>query len=510
MKFAIENNLYKSIFDNTFDGLACCEMVFDANKNPIDYIYLKVNKNFEKFTGLKNVEGKRVTQVIPEMAFSNPELLEIYGQVTITGQPQRFETYVKPLKRWFLISVYSPKKGFFVVVFQNITDQKIIKDYLEDVRKATANVLEDLYIEKENLEHSMAKDEAILSSIGEGLIAFDTNQNVMIINQVAQTMLECDTKNFEDKKFDILPFVNEAGKSLSLVDQLQDVANQTSKQSINSFYYLVRKDKTRISVMLNITPIQINTEVIGVVLVIRDITLEKEIDKIKSEFLSLASHQLRTPLGICKWYTEAILEDDVFKTFSKTTQNYLKEIYRNNGRLIALVSDLLSVSCIDQGKVPNNPKLISVPSVIKKTIQGMSVLAKKHGITLHLEIMQTNIPKTYLDPVKIQEVVENLIANAVTYSNPSGSITVCVNYLDHEILISIIDTGIGICPKDQKNIFTKFYRSKTATSKNTKGTGLGLYVAKSYVTDWGGQIKVKSSLGKGSTFIITIPVKKEA
>lgn len=509
MKLDIENGLYKSIFDNAFDGLACCQMVFDAKENPIDYIHLKVNKNFEKLTGLKNVEGKKITNVIPGIVTSNPELFYIYGQVSLTGKPQRFETYIKQLKRWFLISVYSQKKGFFVVVLQNTTQQRLIKNYLEDVQKATANLLEDLCIEKDNLKRSMAKDEAILASICDGLVAFDINRKVMIINQVAQTMLEWDTKFFEDQKFDTLPFVDEVGQSLSLKKQMLDITNRTDNLGISSFYYLVRQDKIKISVMLHITPIKINNEIIGVVLVIRDVTHEKELDRIKSEFLSLASHQLRTPLGICKWYAEAILEDAIFKTLSKTTQNYLREIYKNNGRLITLVSDLLSVARIDQNKIENNPELINVTKTVRKTIKGIRILAKKYKIVLHLEIKTANIPDTYIDPIKIQEVLENLLSNAINYSNKSGSINVVIDYKNDQISIAIIDTGIGMGVDDQKNIFTKFYRSKIAASKNTEGTGLGLYVAKSYVTDWGGQIKVKSSLGKGSTFLVTIPIIKE-
>lgn len=147
MKFAIENGLYKSIFDNTFDGIACCEIILDANKHPVDFFYLKVNKNFESLTGLKNVEGKRATEVVPGIATSNPKLFNIYGQVSLTGDPVRFESYIKQLNRSFLTSVYSSKKGFFVVVFQNITEQKLIKEHLEDVRKATGNLLEDLSIQ---------------------------------------------------------------------------------------------------------------------------------------------------------------------------------------------------------------------------------------------------------------------------------------------------------------------------------------------------------------------------
>ena len=117
-------NLYGSLFDNTIDGLAYCQMIFAAQEQPVDFIYVRVNKNFEELTGLKDAVGKKVTELIPGINISNPELLEIYGRVALGGKPERFETYVKPLDRWFLVSVYSPQKNFFTAVFQNITSQK--------------------------------------------------------------------------------------------------------------------------------------------------------------------------------------------------------------------------------------------------------------------------------------------------------------------------------------------------------------------------------------------------
>src|SRR3989338_1533963 len=164
---------YKSIFDNMTDGLAYCQMVFDAQENPVDWIYIKVNKNFEKLTGLKNAEGKKVSKLIPGIGAANPELFEIYGQVSLTGKPKEFETYVKPLSRWFLVSVFSPQKNFFVALFQNITNRKQIEEKLEDAKIAARNVLEDLDIEKSRVEIAHAKEEAMLLSIGDGVIAMD-------------------------------------------------------------------------------------------------------------------------------------------------------------------------------------------------------------------------------------------------------------------------------------------------------------------------------------------------
>src|SRR3989338_5601882 len=106
--------LYRSFLDKTLDGLTYCQMIFDAQERPIDFAYLWVNSNFEKLTGLSGVVGKKVTEIIPGIYASNPELFKMYGRVALTGEPESFETYIKPLARWFFISVYSPRKKFFV------------------------------------------------------------------------------------------------------------------------------------------------------------------------------------------------------------------------------------------------------------------------------------------------------------------------------------------------------------------------------------------------------------
>jgi len=131
----ISEDYYKTLFENLIDGLAYCQMLFDEQKHPIDFIYLDVNKNFEKLTGLKNVIGKKVTEVIPGIKESNPELLETYGRVALGGQSEKFEVYILELKTWFLVSVYGPKEEYFVVVFQNITEQKKHQMESEEVNK---------------------------------------------------------------------------------------------------------------------------------------------------------------------------------------------------------------------------------------------------------------------------------------------------------------------------------------------------------------------------------------
>src|SRR3989344_4066158 len=184
----VPKNFYQSVLDNMLDGLAYCQMIFDRQGNPIDFVYIKVNKSFEKLTGLREAEGKKVTELIPGIRASNPELFEIYGRVSLTGKPERFETYVAPLSIWFLVSVYCPKNKFFVAIFQDITASKRTLNNLEDAKAAARNVLEDLQIERETLAYANSKDEALLESIGDGVIATHEGGRITLIKPVAQKM----------------------------------------------------------------------------------------------------------------------------------------------------------------------------------------------------------------------------------------------------------------------------------------------------------------------------------
>ena len=124
MKPLKDEAFYKSIYDNSLDGLAYCRMVFDENEKPVDFIYLDVNENFAALTGLTGVAGRKVTEIFPGIKESNPELFEIYGRVSLSGKPERFESYIAPLAKWFLVEAYGPEKGNFVAIFQDITGEK--------------------------------------------------------------------------------------------------------------------------------------------------------------------------------------------------------------------------------------------------------------------------------------------------------------------------------------------------------------------------------------------------
>jgi PAS domain S-box-containing protein len=377
----------------------------------------------------------------------------------------------------------------------------------EETKQAMLNVMEDLEDAKSRIEIEKVKDEAMFASMGEGLIAVDNNSKVTVVNKAAEDMLGWKMKDLVGEIITTLPLEDEEGNSIPLEKRPANLAFDTGKIT-NRTYFFVKKDKSRFPIAINVTPLVLGGKTIGLIETFRDITREREIDRAKTEFVSLASHQLRTPLGIAKWYIEAIQDEGYLDKVPEIAKDYFNEVYKSNERLLALVRNLLSVSRIDQGKVKDTPKLTNIIELVRDAVKSMGIVAAKNKITIHLTIKKT-IPALLIDPLRVQEVIENLITNAIEYSNAAGKLEVVVDKLPQKILIIVKDTGIGISEIDKKKLFTKFFRSEKASVKNAEGTGLGLYVVKSYVEGWGGDISLVSKEGKGSTFTISLPIGKK-
>ena len=447
---------YKSLFENMTDGLAYCQMIFDAQENPVDWMYIKVNKNFEKLTGLKNAEGKKVSKLIPGIGASNPELFEIYGQVSFTGKSKRFETYVAPLSRWFLISVFFPQKNFFVALFQNITDQKQVEKNLENANIAARNVLDDLNSEKSKLETAMAKEKAILMSIGDGLIATDEKGNIIFINKAAENLLGIKNQEISGKSFsESIVIKNEKGVSvplekrpisMALATGIITTTTTTTTTTTGFTYYYVRKDKTKFPAAITVTPVILTGKVIGAIEVFHDMTKEREIDKAKTEFISLASHQLRTPLTAVSWYTEMILKGDVGQVVIGQ-KKYLEEIYQGNNRMIDLVNTLLNISRLELGTLTIEPKQTDILALARSVLDERKPKIEKKKLIL-TENFSKDVPTFSADPKLLRMVFQNLLANSVEYTPSGGKIELTVSCDKKTILIKVSDTGYGI-PKNQ-------------------------------------------------------------
>ncbi len=229
-----------------------------------------------------------------------------------------------------------------------------------------------------------------------------------------------------------------------------------------------------------------------------------ELDKVKTEFISVAAHQLRTPLSAIKW-TLSILIDENSENLTSEQKSAILKGYESNERMINLVNEMLVVTRIESGKIQYKFSLIHLEDLIDSVIIDFTWQARLKNISLVFEKLEKKPKYVNADSEKIRAVIQNLIENALNYSLNGGVITISIKQEDNFVKVFVKDNGIGIPARQQSSIFNKFFRADNAIHVKTDGSGLGLFVAKSMVDMHKGQIGFQSEEGKGSTFYFTIP-----
>jgi len=230
-----------------------------------------------------------------------------------------------------------------------------------------------------------------------------------------------------------------------------------------------------------------------------------EASRMKSEFINIVSHQLRSPLTNIKWTFEILTSKNLEMPTGKV-EEYMTNVKDNIARMVELIDDLLIVSRIEQGRIPMRKKEIRLESLIEELVSRYKVFAEASHIELNF-YPQKNLPEIFVDPSLIKLVIENLIDNAIRYTRGGGKVKIKLEVKAKNILFSIQDSGVGIPQKEQKYIFQKFFRAENALKERTKGSGLGLYVCKSIIDKAGGRIWFKSEEERGTTFYFTLPIK---
>lgn len=387
---------------------------------------------------------------------------------------------------------------------KTITQIQTKNQDLENSKLAMTNILEDLSIEKRLTEESQRKDEALLESIGEGMIATDANGTIILANTQAEALLGYSVRQMIDKPYtDIVQPIDTNGVLVPVKDRPMSIAMATGKPASSTNYQYQRKDKTLFPVAITASPIESNGKRIGGIVVFRDITKEKQIDKAKTEFVSLASHQLRTPLSAIGWYVEMLLSGDAGKLAAPQIE-YLKEIQHGSKRLVDMVNSLLNVSRIELGTFMVEPTPTKPVEIAEAVLGEVKALIEKKHMTLERQFAK-DIPILKLDQHLLQIILQNLISNSIKYTPEKGKIVVSLGMKDDMLGIKVADNGIGI-PKDQQtHIFEKLFRADNVRSTDTDGTGLGLYMVKQIVTEIGGTISFKSAAGKGTTMLVLLP-----
>jgi PAS domain S-box-containing protein len=408
------------------------------------------------------------------------------------------------------------------LVQQNIvlsSTKEELKAALDDTQKKEHVLAEKL----RDIQTAQAKDEAMLESIGDGLVVTDDDTRVIRVNPGFEKMLGWNASEVSGKPITaVMPMLDDRGKLVPYEKRAHPVALFTGEKISSSMKYSYqRKDQSSFPVSITVTPIFIGEKIIGAIEIFRDITREKEMDEQKSSFVSVASHQLRTPLTTINWYLELILGGDAGK-INTNQREYLQEVYHGSKRLVVLVNDLLNVSRIESGRMKIDPKPTDVMALIRDIVKEVFPLTKGTQCLVKIDNASQTLSPVSLDQNLFRQVVHNLLTNAIRYSPQNRKTEVVVHVSKKNvtkktkhphlnagqyIVVSIEDHGIGI-PKDaQPHLFEKFYRAENALHAAPEGSGLGLYLVKTVVDASDGKIWFETAEGKGTTFSIAFPTK---
>lgn len=288
---------------------------------------------------------------------------------------------------------------------------------------------------------------------------------------------------------------------------LSDVV-MNPKESIFGQYRMKHKDGRWIWIETIGRSLLFDPAVQAIVINFRDITERKELERAKDEFLMTTAHQLRSPLTAIRWNLESIIDPKI--KLPPAIKEKLMRIFESNRLMVKSVNELLDIAHIIQGKLPNHPEKTDVVAVTSTRISENADFARRQKIHIRLNSKLSSV-NAVVDPKHLHGAIENILSNAIKYNTPGGSVVVDILRHPSAVEISVTDTGIGIPVGEQNKLFTKFYRTTTGKLVDAQGAGLGLFIVKSYVEDWGGIVTLKSPVADnhGTTISITIPLKKE-
>lgn len=231
----------------------------------------------------------------------------------------------------------------------------------------------------------------------------------------------------------------------------------------------------------------------------------KKLNEVKSDLISISAHQLRTSLSALKWILKMFLDEDLGKL--TTEQNsFIEKAYNSNERMVVLVNDLLTLNHAENTSITYNFKKVDILHLIEQTIFEFSGETKKKSVELIFLRPESMLPDIKCDEEMIRVVIQNLIENAIKYSNINGKVFVSLKQIENNIQMSVHDNGIGIHPENQIDIFKKFYRAPNAIEKDPIGSGLGLFTTKNIIEKHNGKIWFEDSDKNGTTFLVLLPI----
>ncbi len=354
------------------------------------------------------------------------------------------------------------------------------------------------------------KSEVVINAIGDGVVAIDNRGVIRLINPAAQTIIGWSEKDALSLNYkSVLKLTNQKDEELDANgDPIQQALNNNQQIRTNNLIATTNSGK-KLMVSLVVSPIGESGS--GAIIVFHDITKEKAEEREQAEFISTASHEMRTPVASIEGYIGLALNPQTAQIDSRA-RDFIMKAHASAEHLGRLFQDLLDVSKSEDGRLSNNPKVVNIITFVHDVVQGLKQKANDKGLKLIYKPMPENATEKFLAPAyyinldndHVREIVNNLVENAIKYTL-FGDITIDIDSDDEHVVISVKDSGVGIPAEDMPHLFQKFYRVDNKDTRDIGGTGLGLYLSRRLAEAIGGRIWAESVYTKGSTFFIELP-----
>lgn len=489
--------------------------------NPLDYV-LEVNNFFEVLSHYEKIEV--IGMDIQDLFLEKEEIKSLIKEVK--QNPKRLEKELTLITKEektvpVNISVLARQSddefiGFFLTIM-DVTEKRKIKSKLEkeleqkttelekkaqqmeDSRSALLNILEDVDKSYKEAEKERSKTVAIIENIIDGMLFFGGDNHLSIINPQAENFFDIKAEDVTGCNLEELTAFPTLQPLVEFIKDGNKIADLFREELVISENFYLEVTTT------GITEDGVD---IGTLVHIHDITREKRIEKIKSEFVSVAAHQLRTPLSGIKWTLETFLEEAAEEQgkLSEDEETLIRKAYHANERMVHLVNDLLNVSRIEEGRYIYEPEVVDILELLNPIIEEYKeTIKQKEGLSFQFNKLKDSFPKVKIDTEKIGIVVQNFLDNAIKYTD-EGEIVLSVDIIDNKLKIAVQDEGVGIPEEQKERLFNKFFRAENVMRKDVEGSGLGLFIAKNIVEAHNGEIGFQSTEEEGSTFYFTLPL----
>lgn len=496
---------YRCLFQNMLGGFAYCQVLFDDGGSPVDFVYLEVNTAFATLTGLGDVVGRKATELFPGILQEHPELLQTYGRVATTGQPEKFEFFFKPLSAWLSVSAYSPNRGYFVAVFDDITERKESEAALR---------------ESENRFRQLTEQSV------DTVFVRDFDGQLVDVNQRACESLGYSREELLSMKLWEVEVKLPREQILENSAKLKRLPFPSAPLSFEGVHR--RKDGSTFCVEARSAVIEIGGRRL-VLSISRDVTARKQAEAMAMEqaglkeavrgmeqVLGVVGHELRSPLAGIRALAEVLLMDGLEGEQQAT---FVQSIHDEVVRMAGTINDLLEAARLNSGHAKWNWGTVDIDQACAEAVESVGPLVNLDAVSLISRVEPPGLMMSG-DADAVRRLLVNLLSNAAKHTR-AGQIMVQVVAEQREghawVRLSVSDTGEGIAPELVSRLGEAFaLNSGIVGSQHVKGTGLGLAISKGIAAAHGGWLTVESTVGRGTTISAVLradlnaPVQGEA